>query len=49
MIDPSTGKPVQAEDIIEINGVKMTAGEYYRRLNATEQFAHGYSLSGRAD
>jgi hypothetical protein len=46
MIDPSTGKPVQAEDIIEINGVKMTAGEYYRRLNATEQWlnAHGYSL-----
>jgi hypothetical protein len=37
---------VNAKDIIEVGGVKMTAGEFYRRLNETEQWlnAHGYSL-----
>lgn len=46
MIDPNTGKPVNADDIIEVNGVKMKAGEYYRQLNAMEQWLndHGYSL-----
>jgi hypothetical protein len=46
MIDPHTGKPVSPDDIIEINGVKITAGEYYRRLNEMERWlnAHGYSL-----
>jgi len=46
MVDPNTGKPVNADDILEINGVKVTAGEYYRRLNEIEQWlnAHGYSL-----
>jgi hypothetical protein len=46
MVDPNTGKPVNAKDIIEVGGVKMTAGEFYRRLNETEQWlnAHGYSL-----
>jgi hypothetical protein len=46
MVDPNTGKPVNANDIIEVGGVKMTAGEFYRRLNETEQWlnAHGYSL-----
>jgi len=46
MVDPNTGKPVNADDIIDVGGVKMTAGEFYRRLNETEQWlnAHGYSL-----
>jgi hypothetical protein len=46
MVDPNTGKPVKADDIIDVGGVKMTAGEFYRRLNETEQWlnAHGYSL-----
>jgi len=46
MVDPNTGKPVKPDDIIEVNGVKMKAGEFYRRLNETERWlnAHGYSL-----
>jgi len=46
MVDPNTGKPVNADDLIEVNGVKMKAGEFYRRLNETERWlnAHGYSL-----
>lgn len=46
MIDPATGKPVKPEDMIEVNGVKMKAGDYYRQLNAMEQWLndHGYSL-----
>lgn len=46
MIDPNTGKPVNADDIIEVNGVKMKAGDYYRQLNTMEQWLndHGYSL-----
>lgn len=46
MVDPATGKPVKADDIIEVNGVKMRAGDFYRQLNAMEQWLneHGYSL-----
>lgn len=46
MLDPNTGKPVNADDLIEVNGIKMTAGEFYRQLNAMEQWLneHGYSL-----
>lgn len=46
MVDPNTGKPVNADDIIEVNGVKMKAGEFYRQLNAMEQWLNeqGYSL-----
>ncbi len=46
MVDPNTGKPVKPDDIIEVNGVKMKAGEFYQRLNETERWlnAHGYSL-----
>ncbi|OYT75869.1 MAG: hypothetical protein CFK49_00760 [Armatimonadetes bacterium JP3_11] len=46
MVDPNTGKPVNADDIIVVNGVKMKAGDYYRQLNAMEQWLndHGYSL-----
>jgi hypothetical protein len=46
MVDPNTGKPVKPDDLIEVNGVKMKAGDFYRRLNETERWlnAHGYSL-----
>lgn len=46
MVDPATGKPVNADDTIVVNGVKMKAGDYYRQLNAMEQWLndHGYSL-----
>ncbi len=46
MLDPTTGKPVNADDIIEVNGVKMRAGDFYRQLNAMEQWLNeqGYSL-----
>jgi len=46
MVDPNTGKPVRPDDLIEVNGVKMRAGDFYRRLNEAERWlnAHGYSL-----
>lgn len=46
MVDPNTGKPVRPDDLIEVNGVKVRAGDFYRRLNETERWlnAHGYSL-----
>jgi len=46
MLDPTTGKPVNADDIIEFNGVKMRAGDFYRHLNTMEQWLNeqGYSL-----
>lgn len=46
MVDPRTGKPVRPDTMIEVNGVRMRAGDYYRRLNAMERWlnAHGYSL-----
>lgn len=46
MIDPATGKPVKPETLIEVNGVKVKAGDYYRQLNTMEQWLndHGYSL-----
>lgn len=46
MLDPNTGKPVKADDIIEVNGVKMKAGDFYRQLNEMERWlnAQGYSL-----
>ncbi len=46
MIDPSTGKPVKPDDLIEVDGVKVKAGDFYRQLNEMERWlnAHGYSL-----
>ncbi len=46
MVDPNTGKPVHPDEIITVNGVKMRAGDFYRQLNAMEQWLNeqGYSL-----
>lgn len=46
MLDPNTGKPISADTIIEVNGVKMRAGDYYRQLNEMERWLNerGYSL-----
>lgn len=46
MVDPATGKPVRPDDWIVIDGVKIKAGEYYRRLNEMERWLneHGYTL-----
>ncbi len=46
MVDPNTGKPVRPDDWIEVNGVRVKAGEFYRRLNEMERWLNerGYSL-----
>ncbi len=46
MVDPNTGKPVSPDDWIEVNGVRVKAGEFYRRLNEMERWLNerGYSL-----
>lgn len=46
MVDPNTGKPISPDMIIEVNGTKMRAGDFYRQLNEMERWLNerGYSL-----
>lgn len=49
MVDPKTGKKVAADAMIEVNGKKVKAGEYYAKLNALEKKfnAIGYTVTDR--
>lgn len=46
MVDPTTGKPLNPDDVVEFNGAKITIKELFQQLNAMEQWLnqHGYSL-----
>ncbi len=46
LIDPLTGKSVSPDDVLEIEGHKIRAGDLYRQINEMERWLnqYGYSL-----
>jgi hypothetical protein len=51
MVDPATGKPIGANEILELPRGLVTAGEYYANLNEYQKKLNklGYSLKNAAD